>query len=73
MAQRLRACVRACDTLARLGGDKFAVILPMLQRPEDADALGQRLLAAMAQPIDLDGQLRHVGISIGVALSGAGA
>ena len=73
VAQRLRACVRACDTLARLGGDEFAVILPMLQRPEDADALGQRLLAAMAQPIDLDGQLRHVGISIGVALSDAGA
>jgi predicted signal transduction protein with EAL and GGDEF domain len=66
-------CVRACDTLARLGGDEFAVILPMLRRREDADALGQRLLAAIAQPIDLDGQLRHVGISIGVALSDAGA
>ena len=72
VADRLRACVRACDTLARLGGDEFAVILPMLRRPQDADALGQRLLAAIAQPIDLDGQLRHVGISIGVALSDLG-
>jgi diguanylate cyclase (GGDEF)-like protein len=73
VAERLRACVRASDTLARLGGDEFAVILPTLRRPEDADALGQRLLAAIAQPIDLDGQLRHVGISIGVALSDIGA
>ena len=73
VAERLRGCVRASDTLARLGGDEFAVILPTLLRREDADALGQRLLAAIAQPIDLDGQLRHVGISIGVALSDVGA
>ena len=73
MAEELRGCLRASDTLARLGGDEFAVILPTLRRPEDADALGQRLLAAIAEPIDLDGQLRHVGISIGVALSDIGA
>jgi diguanylate cyclase (GGDEF)-like protein len=73
VAERLRPCLRANDTLARLGGDEFAVIQPMLRRMEDANVLGQRLLAAVAPPIDLDGQLLHVGISIGVALSDIGA
>jgi diguanylate cyclase (GGDEF)-like protein len=73
VAERLRPCLRASDTLARLGGDEFAVIQPMLQRSEDADTLGQRLLAAIAPPIDLDGQIQLVGISIGVALSDIGA
>lgn len=73
VAERLRTCLRASDTLARLGGDEFAVIQPMLQREEDADALGRRLLAAIDPPIDLDGQLLHVGISIGVTLSDIGA
>jgi diguanylate cyclase (GGDEF)-like protein len=73
VAERLRPCLRASDTLARLGGDEFAVIQPMLRRAEDADALGQRMLAAIAPSIDLDGQLQHIGISIGIALSNIGA
>jgi diguanylate cyclase (GGDEF)-like protein len=73
VAERLQECLRASDTLARFGGDEFAVIQPMLQRSEDADALGQLMLAAIEPPIDLGGQLHHVGISIGVALSEAGA
>jgi diguanylate cyclase (GGDEF)-like protein len=73
IAERLRPCLRASDILARLGGDEFAVIQPMLRRSEDADALGQRLLAAIAPPIELDGQILRVGISIGVALSNMGA
>ena len=40
----------------------------MLRRPEDADVLAHRLLAAMEQPIDLDGQPQPVGLSIGIAL-----
>ena len=73
VAERLRKCLRPSDTLARLGGDEFAVIQPMLRRSEDADALGQRILAAIEPPVDLGGQLQHVGISIGVALSKVGA
>jgi diguanylate cyclase (GGDEF)-like protein len=72
MAERLLTCLRASDTLARLGGDEFGVIQPMLQRAEDAQALGQRLIAAVDAPVDLDGQLQHVGISIGVTLSEIG-
>jgi diguanylate cyclase (GGDEF)-like protein len=73
VAERLRKCLRPSDTLARLGGYEFAVIQPMLRRSEDADALGQRILAAIEPPVDLGGQLQHVGISIGIALSEVGA
>jgi diguanylate cyclase (GGDEF)-like protein len=73
VAERLQACMRASDTLARLGGDEFAVILPMLRRGDDVDVLGQRLIAAIKPPIDLNGQPQHVGISIGISLSEIGA
>jgi diguanylate cyclase (GGDEF)-like protein len=73
VAERLRKCLRASDTLARLGGDEFAVIQPALRREEDATALGDRMLAAIEPPIELDGQPQYVGISIGVALSDVGA
>jgi diguanylate cyclase (GGDEF)-like protein len=69
VAERLRGCLRAGDTLARLGGDEFGVIQSIINRSEHADILGQRLVAAMAPPIDIDGQPHHVGISVGVAVS----
>ena len=72
VADRFRECLRASDMLARLGGDEFAVIQTRLRRIEDADALGQRLLAEIASPIELDDNRHHVGLSIGVALSEPG-
>ncbi len=73
VAERLGKCLRAGDTLARLGGDEFAVIQQSILDAEDADALGKRMLAAIEPPIDLNGQFQHVGISIGITLSDAGA
>lgn len=73
VSERLRTCLRASDTLARIGGDEFGVIQPSLRRMEDADALGQRMLAAMMPAINLDGHFQHVGISIGVTVSEADA
>jgi diguanylate cyclase (GGDEF)-like protein len=72
IAERLHHCLRAGDMLARLGGDEFAVIQTRLRRMEDAGALGQRLLAELASPIELDGNRHHVGLSAGVALSEPG-
>jgi predicted signal transduction protein with EAL and GGDEF domain len=56
-----------------MGGDEFAVIQPKFRRIEDANTLGRRMLNAIAPPIDLAGQLRHVGLSVGVAVSEVGA
>jgi diguanylate cyclase (GGDEF)-like protein len=70
---RLRACLRAGDTLARVGGDEFAVIQSCERLPDDAAALATRLIAATRESITLDGQQVFVGLSIGIAISGPDA
>ncbi|KAA5613865.1 EAL domain-containing protein [Rhodovastum atsumiense] len=67
---RLRACLRESDTLARLGGDEFAVIQPRARQPDDAQRLSHRLIAALEDPINLNGQQASVGVSIGIAFGG---
>ena len=67
-ADRLRACVRAGDTVARQGGDEFTILQAALARPSDAEQLCRRILHALSQPFDLDGHRVLVTVSIGVAL-----
>ncbi|MES2717784.1 MAG: EAL domain-containing protein [Pseudomonadota bacterium] len=55
-------------TIARLGGDEFTVLLNGLQRPEDAALVAQRLVAALAQPVVVQGTEVFVGGSLGVAM-----
>ena len=69
VAHRLTACLRESDTLARLGGDEFAVIQSQAEQPHNAEALARRIIAAIAPPIDLDGQEVSVGVSIGIAIA----
>ncbi len=69
VAGRLRACVRPGDLVARLGGDEFAVLMTHSGRAEDAAALATRLVAALDQPMDVQGRrLPPVRGSVGVAL-----
>jgi diguanylate cyclase (GGDEF)-like protein len=69
VAERLRGCVRESDTIARLGGDEFAIIQTKLRRPEDAANLAQRVVEALGEAYDLDGQQVTVGTSVGIALA----
>jgi len=57
VAGRLLTCLRAAETVARFGGDEFAVLLPWLKHRGDAAAVAERLLAAIRQPIVV-GELR---------------
>lgn len=67
-AQRLRACLRDADTLARIGGDELAVVQIEVTRAAEAAALAERLCEALRQPIQLGARsLRPTG-SIGIAL-----
>ncbi|WP_432541400.1 putative bifunctional diguanylate cyclase/phosphodiesterase [Kineococcus sp. SYSU DK002] len=65
VAQRLRACVRGGDLVARLGGDEFAVVIHGGHAP--ARRVGERFLASLAQPVDVEGQQVHVHASLGTA------
>jgi diguanylate cyclase (GGDEF)-like protein len=67
VALRLKAAVRATDTVARMGGDEFVVLLPSTTAPADALAVGHKLLAALAAPIHHGAQALAVSASLGVA------
>ena len=66
-AERLRTCLRDVDTLARMGGDEFAVVQVDARGPEGAAALACRIVEALTQPFDLDGHDAIVNTSIGIA------
>ncbi|MFA9430619.1 putative bifunctional diguanylate cyclase/phosphodiesterase [Egicoccus sp. AB-alg2] len=67
VAYRLLDVVRAADTVARMGGDEFAVLLEHDDSPVDAAKVAQRILAAVARPIDADGRRVQLTASIGIA------
>ena len=67
-AQRLRSCVKDIDTVARLGGDEFAVILRDVVSAEAAEAVAQRIVQSLQQPVNLAGKDHTVCASIGIAL-----
>lgn len=64
VAQRARNCVRASDTVGRLGGDEFLVLLPDTDR-EGARSVAAKLLEALAQPFDIGAERVCVSASIG--------
>ncbi len=68
VAERLRLSVRAGDTVARVGGDEFAIIQVLEDSPSAATILARRLVDAIAAPFELGGHRIVIGVSIGVAL-----
>ena len=75
VASRLSACVREGDTVARLGGDEFVVMLGdldnnPLEAATEAKAVGEIILAAIAEPYQLSGTSYHSTASIGVTFLG---
>jgi diguanylate cyclase (GGDEF)-like protein len=67
-ASRLSRCVRNEDLLARLGGDEFVALLSRLSNLEEAALVADRMLAALAEPMNIDGHELHLSASIGIAL-----
>jgi len=68
IARRLQATVRSGDTVARIVGDEFAIVLADLARPEDAAVVAQKLIEALLAPVDVRGHEVFVTASIGIAL-----
>jgi diguanylate cyclase (GGDEF)-like protein/PAS domain S-box-containing protein len=68
VAARLLGCTRAADTVARIGGDEFVVLLGDVERPESARHVAQKLLEELSVPLELDGHSLQVTPSIGIAV-----
>jgi diguanylate cyclase (GGDEF)-like protein len=66
-ARRLQSAVRPGDTLARVSGDEFALVLADLARQEDAALVAEKLLERLAEPFILSGQETFVTASVGIA------
>jgi diguanylate cyclase (GGDEF)-like protein/PAS domain S-box-containing protein len=67
-ASRLRNCLRASDTVARVGGDEFVVLLPHIAEQADARRVAQKVLALLEQPFNLAGQPVRISATIGIAI-----
>ena len=67
VARRLTSCVREVDTVSREGGDEFVVVLPDLERPENARIVADKILREFAKPVEIGGQDIHITTSIGIA------
>lgn len=67
-ARRIVACVRGTDTVARIGGDEFTVILTEVNKILHVEILAQEILDALARPFSIAGKEVHISASVGVTL-----
>ncbi|MBI5917984.1 MAG: diguanylate cyclase [Nitrosomonadales bacterium] len=68
VARRLQVCVRESDTVARMGGDEFVVLLATVESTQDALLVAEKIMFTIAQPYEFDGHAIHISSSVGVAL-----
>lgn len=67
-AKRLRLCVRAADTVARMGGDEFAAILTDTGSRAEVEEVAARIVAELARPFELQAGTARISCSLGIAL-----
>lgn len=68
VARRLVACIREEDTVARFGGDEFAVLVEQAESQKSLVLAAERVLQRLTKPITVAGKRRRIGASIGIAL-----
>lgn len=66
--ERLLECVRHMDTVARIGGDEFLVVLTELNSREDAEKVAQKIVESISQPFAYDSHEPTIGASVGIAV-----
>ncbi len=67
VTQRLLTCVRSSDTVARIGGDEFVILLHQIDDMAQANIVSEKIQQSLTKPFSLDGQTIHIGCSIGAA------
>ena len=67
VARRLSQCLRQSDTVARMGGDEFVILLEHVDEPETYASLAKKIIASLGAPMTLGGHTLQVGASIGIS------
>ena len=68
VSERLKTCVREVDTVARMGGDEFTIILEGVSSEQNIFVVAKRITESIATPFELKGQHISIGISIGITI-----
>jgi diguanylate cyclase (GGDEF)-like protein len=68
IGKRMRQCIRESDTIARIGGDEFVAILPVVDEAEDALSIAEKLRQSIEEPFAVENCILGVSASIGGAM-----
>ncbi len=68
VAQRLNTCIRGSDTVSRVGGDEFVVVVEEIGRPGEAAMVARKIVDVLARPIPYNEHACQIGASIGIAV-----
>jgi len=67
-ADRIQGCLRSSDTVARIGGDEFVIILPLLAEGDDVPKVADKILESLRKPVQFENHTIYTSASIGIAL-----
>jgi diguanylate cyclase (GGDEF)-like protein/PAS domain S-box-containing protein len=67
-AVRMQRCVRESDTIARIGGDEFIVLLPHIETAKDVENVAEKIRKSLSEPFNTEGHTLEISASIGIAI-----
>ena len=68
VAERLEKTVRKVDTVARIGGDEFIIVLTVIKQKSDAAIVAQNAIDSLSKPFDIGQNSISIGASVGIAI-----
>ena len=68
VSKKMKSCIREIDTIARMGGDEFVILLSEIASHDEPSIIAERIIDMITKPFHLSGHTCHIGVSIGISL-----